>query len=456
MIRLTSARVGGAGAVQIGLRRKRVLVEPAGFEERPISDLVRSLVFTAGIVLVGFIWWSAITPIEELVSAPGQVVPVGQIKTIQHLEAGVVSEIAVQDGDRVKEGQLLVRIDPVQAREELHQAQAQSAALQMRIERLRALAEGREPNFVVLQADWPDLAADQRRIWAGQRDSHRAALAVIDSQIDQHRKEANQLRDALTLSQRQLDIASRRLALRQRVAPDAVNAQEIQLDAQSALVTAQGEVNRLRDLVLVASQSIIETQRQRVNQDMAQREAALTETGTVATEMEAIKATIPRLQARIAGLDVRSPVDGIVQDLRIHSPGAVVSPGETLMSVVPADARLQLDVRIAPRDVTRLWPDQPVRIKVRSSDSARYATLAGHLVQVSPTTLIDGQGQPYYKGLIAFDATAPEVPGQQSAPPGPLLPGMVVDAEIVAGTRTLAGYLFRPLTRSVDTAFHEP
>jgi len=444
-------RPGRPEPAKLGSRRNRLLVEPLAFEEQGVSSTVRLLLLLAAVLVVAAIVWASVTPVDELASAPGQVLPGGQIKLIQHLEGGVVAEILVVEGELVRAGQALVRLSPAVARGELEQMLVRADELRLRIERLNAVIEGREPEFGERAQTRPALVADQMRIWRNQRESVLAALAVIESQVAQRREELKQLGSALAIARRHLEITNKELEIRRQGAARRLVALQILLETERSQVAAEGEVNRLEHQIRLSTDALSEVERRLHNQETTLRQDALVEMGAAAGELAQVLETAGKLQDRVVRLDVRSPVDGLVQDLQVHAPGEVVTPGGSLMRVVPVGDRLMAEVRIATSDVGHVRAGQPVRLKVSSYEYTRYGFLAGTLAQVSPTTLIDEQGQPYYKGVIAMAQTYIGRDPDRN----PILPGMVVQADIVTGSKTLAAYLLKPVAVAMGEAFHE-
>lgn len=441
---------GGAVMVRIGIRNRRLLAEPVAFEEKSLSATVRLLLLLAGALVACFIVWAWITPIDEVAAAPGQVIPSGEVKLIQHLEGGVVGRVMVAEGEMVATGQVLLRMDPAQARADLDQVSVRSEELEMRIERLRAVIENRDPDFTPW-AGRPILVANQQHIWSNQRASHHAALEVIESQISQRRSELAQLHSAVDIASQQLSITTKQLAIRKRGVAEGVVSREIYLETQRAKVAAVGELNRLRDQIQVNTNALAEAERRRENQRMLQRQDVLIEIGSASDELEQVRKTMAKLNDRVQRLDIRSPVDGFVQDIKIHAPGEVILPGGMVMRVVPINDNLKVSSRISSTDIGHIRPQQPVRLRVSSYDYARYGAIPGVLEQVSPTTFVDELGKPYYKGIIALQRTFMG-PGVDK---NPILPGMIVQADIMTGRKTLLEYLTKPVVLSLRESFHE-
>lgn len=432
-------------------RQRRLLTEPALYEEDSLPGFVR-LALLAVAALVGlFMLWSAMVHIDEVAMAPGQIVPSGAVKVVQHLEGGIVAEVLVTEGAMVRPGETVLRMDPTQALGELRQMKARRAGLLIRSERLRAVAEDREPDFARYRDDYPGLVADQRRAWSSQADSQHSARVVVDKQSDQREKELRQLRAALDIARQHFDLASQELAIREKGVEHGIVSMQTVLETRRALVTAEGEVRRLEEQVRLGEDALSETLTRRANLGDTQREDALGELATVSAETAQVENALARLEDRVRRLEVVAPTAGIVQDLKVRTAGEVVQPGALLMKVVPRDDVLEAEVRISTRDIGHVAAGEPVKLKVSTYEFTRYGAIPGELVRISPTTFLDEQGKPYYRGVVRLERSYMG-PGANEHP---IQPGMNVDADIVTGTKTLLQYLLKPIHLAFRAAFHE-
>ena len=173
--------------------------------------------------------------------------------------------------------------------------------------------------------------------------------------------------------------------------------------------------------------------------------------GSVTGELAQVRETIAKLQDRVRRLDITAPTRGIVKGLTTRTIGAVIGPGELIVEIVPLDDVLVAEVRISPRDIGHLRIGQSANVKVTTYDPARFGVVEGRLKRVSASTFKDEEGEPFYKGIIelsqAFVGSDPDR--------NPVLPGMVVDADIVTGSKSLMQYLLKPVYRGLDSAFRE-
>ena len=193
--------------------RARYLAESIRLEEVDVAWSLKGTVYLGLLFTVGAIVWAALTQITEITIAPGEVVPAGLNHKVQHLEGGIVEEIAVRNGDEVEPGQLLVRIASASPGSELDQAEVRRAALALNAERIAALLEGRDADFSPFESDYPGLAAGQSRALAAQRDSIEEQLRTARAQVDQRRDEMNQLTNERRARAAEVDVLREQLAM---------------------------------------------------------------------------------------------------------------------------------------------------------------------------------------------------------------------------------------------------
>lgn len=434
-----------------GSRQSQLLTEPVIFEDDSLPTFVRIAILIVTLLLFLFLLWASLVKIDEVASAPGQVVPSASVKVVQHLEGGSVAAIEVVEGELVQAGKVLVRMDPVQPKSELDQMQARNISLLMRHERLMAFIEQREPDFNRISADFPALIEEQRKIWAGQVATNKSAIEVIDSQIDQRRREVKQLNDALDIAVRQHKVISDQVAIRSKGVKEGVVSRQVYLETRRAQITAEGELGRLKEQIQVATDALVEVEKRQRNIGFTQQQDALTEVGSVSGEIEQVRNALSKLQDRVDRLEIKAPVAGLVQDLKVRTVGEVIPAGGVLTWIVPVDEELEAEVRISPSDIGHIKHGQPVKVKISTYEYTRYGSLPGTLARISASTFMDEQMRPYYKGVIRL--ARPYL--GPAAGQNPVLPGMAVDSDIITGEKRLIEYLLKPIYASFQGAFRE-
>ena len=442
----------GNGQTPLGRRQRNLLSESARIEEELLPDFVRPMLFFSAAALAAFVLWAGLTQIKEVARAPGEILPISKIKVVQHLDGGVITEIPVEERMLVQEGQVLLRMDGSQALADLHQMEARQVALRLRAERLSAFAEGRKANLDALAGDHPDLLANQKQIYRTQVETRSSTLSILDHQIQQKTQRLSQLENSRTSAKEHLRLTDELSTMREDLASRRLVNRTVLLETRRAKVTASGEVDRLNEEILVSGQELAEVKSRRADTFNQLQRDALNEMGAVRAESAEVEESLKRLKAKVARLVVRAPHRGLIQDLKVQTVGQVIQPGALLMQVVPDDAPLEAEVRIAPKDIGHIRVGQPVNLRVSSFEYTRFGYAAGTLKRISASSVTDPQtNQLFYRGWVAL--TNPYVgntPGKYL-----LQPGMSLEADIITGEKTLLTYLVKPVADAFAQAFRE-
>lgn len=418
-------------------------------EEGGQPKLMRVAVWLVMALLASAIAWASVTEVAQVARAPGEVVPSGSIVAIQHLEGGIVRRLAAREGDLVEEGQTILEIDRTAAVAELDQLRAREAALRLQAERLRAFADGRAARLDSREEQ--GLSQDQAAILRSQEQARVTQRAVLERQVAGRRQDLAALEAQRETMQRQARITGEALDMRQRLFDQGLNSRLSLLDIQREQTRVQGEIATVQVNIVRAREAVTEAEQRLVELDARLANESMREFGSVTTELRQIEEARVRLEDRVARTTVTAPVRGVIKDLRVRSEGAVATPGQTLLEIVPVGRELEVDARIQPSDIGQIRLGQSVSVKVSTFDYARFGSVPGEVRQISATTFVDPQGRPYFRAVVGLTRDhVGDDPGRNK-----LAPGMTVLADIKTDERTVLRYLLNPIYRSLDSAFHE-
>ncbi len=441
-----------SGKVRRGDRQTRFLAQSVILEEAGSSGLVRAAMIAIAVVICAFLFWAGITDVDEVAVTTGEIIPTGKVQTIQHLEGGIISEIPVQEGELVEREQVLLVLEPSGPTSELNQIRARRAALELQVERLRAIGTGREPDFSFVGKEFKDMVDDQQIIYESQQDAHIDRQQVIITQIEQKKQELYLLDEQEETLSRNADILLEEFLLREELYTKGLATKIAYLDSKRAVNDSRGDlanllVDRQRTL-----ESMDESRKRLTELDTDNREQVLTEMGVVTNELAQVVQSLEKTYDRVRRLKVQSPVRGYIKGLKVNTVGGVIPAGAIVMEIVPLDEELIVESRINPRDVGHVNLGDPVTVKVTTYDFARYGGITGELAEISATTFIDeATGDPYYKGMVKLDRNYVGLDPERNQ----VLPGMTVQADIKTGHKTLLEYLLKPVVSSVKTSFKE-
>jgi len=420
--------------------------------------------FATILVLVGGLgWWAFTTSLAGAVVGSGTVVVDGNVKKVQHPSGGVVGEIRVKDGDFVKVGDVLVRLDETVTRANLMVVVNQLDEMAMRQARLMAerddLAELALPSVLAGRLSLPGIA----EIVAGERTIFRNRRTSREGQVSQLRERTAQLREEIAGLQAQKAAKADEITLIRKELDDLAPLETQKLVPASKMTQLRREATRIAgeraQIIASIAQSkgkIAETELQilQVDQDMKTEVAKdLRETeGKIAELMER------RISAEdtLKRIDIRAPMSGFVHQSVIHTVGGVISPSEPMMLIVPDNDMLVVEAKVAPQDIDHVKAGQVAFIRFPAFNQRTTPEIEGRVTRVSADVRKEGDnpagqaGPSFYVARIAIAET-----GAMKRKSFTLLPGMPAEVHFQTSSRTAMSYLIKPLQDQVARAFNE-
>ncbi|MCB1680744.1 MAG: HlyD family type I secretion periplasmic adaptor subunit [Alphaproteobacteria bacterium] len=423
----------------------------AAIHEKPSGPAVL-LLFSLASLVAAFILWAGVTRIEELTRGQGQVVPTQEIQIVQSLEGGILQEILVSEGDRVKKGQVLMRISDIQFSSEERGTEAKSFALQAKKTRLRAEADGTEFKLApeILQKA-PKIAGNEKALYESRQKELETSFSILDERINKATAELEEVKAEINrLSSSRAMLNKEYTITKEMVEKKAVPKLE-QLRIERELTDISGQITARSREKEGLEADLSATKNERQSQVDKFKSAALGELNEVETQIAALEESLKSIGDRVDRTELRAPVDGLVNSIRLKTIGGVVEPAMRLIEIVPVDDELKIVAKVTPRDVAFLRRGQPVKVKITAYDSQIYGSLDGELTRVASNSSTDKDGN------ILFEIEVKTVRNYlgTSANPLPITPGMVAEVNVVTGKRTIMYYLLKPLRRTMDRALRE-
>lgn len=436
----------------LGSRERSLLPESIHVEEELIPDFVRPALMLVAAMVVVFIVWAALTNLKEVARAPGEILPSGGIKVVQHADGGVISEIHTSEGALVEKGQLLLKVEGSRMIAELGQMTARLDGLRLREERLLAVSEGKlKPDFDSLGIGKKGMVSTQRDIYLAQLATRGSTLAVLERQIEQRRLRISQQKAALAAAKEHVSLTTELSDMREDLSSRRLVNRSVLLETRRAKVTAIGEVDRLKEEIAISQQELAEAVSRREDAKNQLLQQALVELGAVRAEIAELEGMVLRLTGQVGRLEVRAPERGFIHDFKVYNVEQVIAPGELLMQIISEKPVIEAEVRITTRDIGFVKVGQEVNLRATSYEYSRFGVAKGKLKSVSPSSLLGDDKKPYFRGVVELES--PYVGNR--AGQYILLPGMSVEADIVTGEKTLLAYLFKPVVDVLTLSFRE-
>jgi hemolysin D len=450
---------------------------PAALEiaETPPSPVGRAVGATLLALFSTAVAWACIGSVDITATAPGKIVPSGRTKVIQPFELSVVRAIRVRDGQTVKAGDLLIDLDATMNAAELDHLRSDLVAVRLDAARLHAALSGAEDPMAEFRPPpeaSPALVATQRQFLRDQIEEQRAKIAALDRQRIQREAELASSGATIKKIEALIPIVQQQVDIRKTLYEHETGSKLNYLDALRELVNQQQELavqkSHYRE-VEAALAAIVETRAQAAAEFRRSRFDELTKAEQKAAGLaqDTIKAEQrTRLQQLVA------PIDGVVQQLAVHTVGGIVTPAQPLLVLVPLDSQLEIEAQVPNRDIGFVHVGQPVEIKVTTFNFTRYGLLHGRVLNVSRDAVAPeksrdqtgdkdnaserndapGNGQEFaYAARISMDRAQMQIDENLVD----LSPGMAVIAEIRTGSRRIIEYLLSPLLKYQSDSLRE-
>jgi HlyD family type I secretion membrane fusion protein len=415
--------------------------------------------FLGLLVLVGgFGAWAVLTHITGAVIAPGRVEVDQNRQVVQHPDGGVVSEILVKEGDPVAEGDLLIRLDPSELQSELAVVEGQLFEVLARRARFEAERDG-APALVfeplLANSENPvaaELMEGQERLFEARLESAEAEKAQLSKRRDQIRDQIEGIRAQQAATAEQSRLIELELADQQSLLDRGLAQATRVLALQREKASLTGQAGELTAAVAQSEGRITETEIEILRIETTRREDAITRLRDLQFNEIELAERRRALIERLARLDIRAPVSGIVYGMQVFAPRSVIRPADPVTFLIPQDRPLIITTQVEPIHIDQIHPGQTVTVRFPAFDQRRTPELMGRITLVSADAFQDEQSRmSFYRAQVEL------LPGEIGRLPAEmtLLPGMPVEAFIRTGERTPFDYLAKPLADYFARAFRE-
>jgi len=442
---------------------------PAALEivETPPSPIGRAIRMAIIGLFCAAIVWAGWGTIDIVASATGKILPSVRTKIVQPFEAGVVRAIRVQDGQTVKAGDVLIELDPTLNAAERDHSHNDLIAEGLNIARLQAaLADHDDPvaDFVPPAEADAALVSAQRQLLLNQVAEHRAKIAALTRQ--QAQKEAELATTSATIHKLEtiIPVIQSRVDIRKTLVEKELGSKLNYFEVIQLLVEQQEELNVQKSHLHETEAAIAAIRETRGQAAAEYRHTLSDELAKAEQKASGLAKDLIKAEQRTRLQQLTAPVDGVVQQLAIHTVGGVVTPAQSLLVIVPSDSRLEIEAMVSNRDIGFVHAGQDAEIKVDTFNFTRYGLLHGHVLSISQDAVVrdrqqdraneraqgsatetsEPKGQELnYSARISLDRTEMQIDDRMVK----LSPGMAVTVEIKTGSRTILSYLLSPLQR---------
>jgi adhesin transport system membrane fusion protein len=409
----------------------------------------RAMVRAAAAILAVLLVWAGLARVDEVTKGDGKVVSSRSLQTVQPLDGGVVTSILVREGDVVEQGQLLLTIDATRATSGARENAAMGFALQARLARLRALAEGSAFSPPPAKdTDEQRIVDEERRLFENRRAELSGQVSISEQQLAQRQQELGEMRARKAAAERGLELSQQELTrTRPLLASGAVSEVDI-IKLERDLARARGESEQASAQIARVGAAVAEAQRKVSETELTFRNEARRELAESLGKLNALTESAVALNDKVDKSQIKSPVRGRIQRLLANTVGGVVQPGKDIVEVVALDDALVLEAKVHPRDIAFIRPGQSAMVKFTAYDFSIYGGLEAKVENISPDTVVDDKGNAFY---VVRVRTLKSRLGEQL----PIIPGMTAEVDVLTGSKTILSYLLKPVLKVKDNALKE-
>ncbi|WP_273251346.1 HlyD family type I secretion periplasmic adaptor subunit [Sediminimonas qiaohouensis] len=402
--------------------------------------------------------WAAVAKLDSAVFAPGTISLEGNRKVVQHLEGGIVQEILVDEADTVEKGEVLLRLNDIEARSNLHVVDTRLDVA--RITEARLLAERKMSDTLEL----PDLnvgesssavkttIADQRDLFEDRRSILKSRIDILDSRIEQTEGQIEGLELQKSALKRRVKNFMTMIKRMRGGEEKGLIQKNVMSQREDEMIQIEASLGQVMSEIAQARNVINETKFEKLQISQEYRQRANTELEEVRAEISELEQRKKVAQDILKRTEIRAPGSGTIQNLKVHTVGSVIRPGDVLMELVPEDEELIINARVSPRDIDNVSPGLDTEVRFTAFKTKLTPIMLGNVRSVSNDVITpeNPQEMPYYLARVEVDENdiPKEIKGRLSA-------GMPADVIMTTGERTVVNFIAAPLVDAVRKSLIE-
>ncbi len=399
-----------------------------------------------------FLIWASLTKIDEITRGQGEVVPSGKNQIVQNLEGGIVKEIFVHEGDSVKKGAPLLKIENEKAKAQMNATEIKIKELEAKRLRLRAEAAGKDFQVDPSKAwKYLDFLKNEQSLFESRQRELQAKIEALQEEKSQAQHSLVETRQRIEDLNRTAGLMAKEIGIMKPMVRQGVKSRVEMMHLQREQSKILEELHSAQNSIPKIESSIREVEHKITAARADFQNRAKQELSEVEGDLLRARESYRALQDEVTRTIVRSPIKGIVQKLFIHTVGGVIKPGEDLVEIVPTDDKLWLEVKIKPSDIAFIYPGQKAVVKVTAYDYSIYGGLEGKVVNISADTTKDRKERPWY---IVHIKTEKNYLGTKEKPLK-IIPGMIVSVDIMTGKKSILDYILKPILKAKQYTFTE-
>ncbi len=391
--------------------------------------------------------WMIFTQVDEVVRGRGKVIPSSQTKVLQHLEGGIVEEIFVKEGERVKKGDAIYRLKNAMFDSDSDKKAISLLAYKAKSQRLKAQIGFAE---LVFSEDIKEamMAEDEENIYKQEMQHYHDELSTLEDKLKQSKLEKKQKSQRLVNLRNELKTANENLAISKKLLSQGATSKKQYLSELSKKQALSTQINSIKNDLPISEEKISEAQNKIKSFTSQTKSKWLKKLSEVETKIKQLSAEEQAQNDREERKMIVSPVNGVVKKLYFHTIGGIVKSGDRIAEITPIDDTLIIEARIKTNDRGQVVVGEKVSIEITAYNYAKFGLLSGELISISSDSFVDKNGGDYYEVKVKADKHG-------FSNDKPIMPGMVANINILTGKKTIMEYILKPLKDISRNALHE-
>jgi len=414
-----------------------------------ISETHRSFNLLLSVGVFSFLIWASLYPLDIISLAQGTITPASNVQAIQHLEGGIIEEIKVEEGDKVKAGQELAVLQSIASGSDYGELFTRVQSLRADLIRLEAEAsETEEPFYAEIE---PEIAQKSMSLFTARQENLRSNRDAKLAEVTQRKQDIQEITARLRNTRSRFQFAEEQVRIGKDLLAEGLSNRYEQLDRLKEASTLQSSIEE-DEASLVrakaardAAMHALEALKTGFQQDVAKE---LSETRQHYSEASQ---RLAKYQDNFQRAHLRAPKDGVVKAIYVSTRGAVLKPGDTVMDLVPEGDLLVIEGQLPPQDIGHVQVAQKAFIQLASNDASRFGRVEGRVIHIGADTLQTEEGEPYY--VVRIEPN--QIYFKSAEKKYNMIPGVLVSAGIITGQRSVLEYIFSPLLQTMPFALGE-
>ena len=413
------------------------------------------ILLTILLLVITSVYWANHAELDNVTRGDGRIISSAQNQMIQASEGGVILRRYVSENTIVSEGEILFELDPIDASSDLNSLLQRLSALDIKEARLRSEITGKDFTLSPEIEDGMSIVAlTELSLFAARKTELNGELAVLEQRSEQKSQDLEAAQATFEASKRTMELLEEEIAIVAPLVKDNIAPKTRLLELQRNLEESRGDLNRAKVSINQARSGERELAFQIQNASDNYILYAMDELNSVVAKQTELMEALPRLKERVSRTIIRAPMGGVVNRLNFRTTGGYVKTGDIILELVPTGEALVVEAKISTKDISNIFIDDEVKIRLSAYDSAKYGSVKGRVIRISPDAITDDSGvaESYYLIDVAIEG---ELFIEDEGIAVTFIPGMTATVDVLSGKRTVFEYIWQPVTKVKELALRD-